>query len=134
MDPGLIQYPDHAVEKGVPRGSPKFFPIPTIASAQITCRAHPVLSYIPQHKHNLIILYQEKTSQLNTCLKADVIICQSEQVDEDLSQLILALPYRARISVHSQHDTSKIDLTLSLNKRYHSFIHRPLICLLLASL
>ena len=40
--------------------------------------------YLPQDKHNLIILYQGKASQLNICLKADVIICQSEQVDRIL--------------------------------------------------
>ena len=44
MDPGLIQYPDHAVEKGVPKGSPKFYPNPTISSAQITLGAHPIRS------------------------------------------------------------------------------------------
>ena len=40
-----------------------------------------------------------KPSQLNICLKVDVIICHIWQVDEDLSQLIFALPGRAMISV-----------------------------------
>ena len=38
------------------------------------------------------------------------------------------------VSIHSQLDTSKIDLTISLKYKYHSFIHGPPICLLLASL
>ena len=89
---------------------------------------------LSQHEHTLIILYQGKASQLSICLKADVIILQSDQVDEDLSQLILALPGRARISVHSQLDTSKIDLIISQKYKYQSFIHIPPICLSLASL
>ena len=104
MDPGLIWYPAHAVEKGVPNGSPKFYPNPTISSAQFTCGAHPTLSYIPQHKHNFIMLYWGKASQLNICLKAVISICQSEQVDEDLSQ----------ISVNSQLNSLKIDFAISL--------------------
>ena len=62
------------------------------SSAQTTQGAHPTLSHIPEHKQDLIILHKGTASQLNICLKADVIIHQSEQVDEDLSQLILALP------------------------------------------
>ena len=57
------------------------FPVPTLLKGHI-----PLLSNIPQHKYNLIILYQGNASQLNMCLKVDVIIHQSEQVDEDLSQ------------------------------------------------
>ena len=83
--------PNSCSEKGIRKGSSKFYPNPTISSAQITCRAHPTFP-IPQHKYNLIILYQGKTSQLNICLKSVAIICQSEQVDKGLSQPILALP------------------------------------------
>ena len=64
----------------------------TISSAQTTRGANPTLFHITQCKHNVIILYQGETSPLSICLKTDVIICQSEQVDEDISQIILALP------------------------------------------
>ena len=92
IDPCLIQIPVHAVGKGVLKGSPKFYPNPTISRAQTIWGVHPTLFHITQYKHNLIILYQGKASQLNICLKADVIIHQSEQADEDLSLLILVLP------------------------------------------
>ena len=62
-----------------------------ISSPQAIHGTHFTHFHISQHKHNLIILYQGKASQLNICLKADVIIHQSEQVDEDLPQLMLAL-------------------------------------------
>ena len=105
------------MEKGVFKCCPKFYPNPTISSAQTAQGVHSTLFYIPQHKHNLIILYWGNSSQLNICLKEDVIISHSEQVDEDLSQLTLALPGRGRILVHSQLDISKIDLTVSLEQK-----------------
>ena len=71
---------------------------------------HPTLPYIPLHKNTLL----GEVSMLKICPKVDVIIHQSEQVDEDLSQLILALSRRARISADSRLDTTKIDLTISL--------------------
>ena len=92
MDPGLIWYPAYTMKKESQSVVPNFnlalaFPVPKSLEW-----AYPTLSYIPQHKYTIIILHQWKSSQMNICLKADVIMHWSEQVDEALSLLILALP------------------------------------------
>ena len=79
-------------EKGVPKGSPRFsYPNLTFNDQNSLKWAHDTLHYISQYKYNITILYWMETSQLNICLKADAIICHSEQVDDYLSQLILDL-------------------------------------------
>ena len=86
-----LQHPAHAVMESQ-RVVPDFtltLPFPVPKSLEW---AYPTLSYIPQHKYNISILYWGKASQLNIWLKVDVIILQSEEVDEDLSQLILVVP------------------------------------------
>ena len=70
---------------------PESYPNP-ISTLKIHLSGHmPTLPYTPQLKQKTIILYQGG-SQMNICLKTDAIIWYSEQVDEYLSQLILALP------------------------------------------
>ena len=88
----LIPYPAHAEEKGALKAGPPIYANPINSSAQSTRGAHCTFSYTPQHKHKLIVLYQGKAPELNICLKADIIMHQSEPVDEYLPQLILALP------------------------------------------
>ena len=53
---------------------------------------------------------------MDICLKSDASICHSEQVAEYLSQLILLFIEEQGSQVILKLDTSKIDLTISLNK------------------
>ena len=73
--------PSPCHKKGVLRVVTEFYPTPYQCLNYLGGASHS----LSQHEHTLIVLYQGKASQLSICLKADVIILQSDQVDEDLS-------------------------------------------------
>ena len=85
----MIQYPDHAMKRRV---VPDFYPNPIMSMLKIHLSGHIPL-FPTKHTTNIALSYS---------IGGKHLILDSEQVDEYLSQLILALPWRARISGHSQ--------------------------------
>ena len=77
------------MKKESQRVVPDFNLNPTILSAQTFWGALPTHA---QHKYTFIILYQGRITPIEHLLNADAILPHPEQVDEDLSAPILALP------------------------------------------
>ena len=65
-DPGLIWHPDHGMKNESQRVVSEFYPNPIFLTQNSVKWAQPTLLYTPQLKHNTIILYQWKPSQLTS--------------------------------------------------------------------
>ena len=112
------------MKKKSQRVAPEFCPKPIFYTHNSLKWAHPALPYTQTCKHNTIILYQGITSQMNICLKANAIICDSGQVDEYPSQFILVLLEEQGSQVILKLNTSKTFLPISLKYTDQSFMHR----------